>query len=64
VPYALVAEEPVKAELVKLRYFAGLTLEQAAEVLQISAATANRHWIYARAWLYQAIADEGPPEKS
>ena len=60
----LAAEEPVKAELVKLRYFAGLTLEQAAEALQISAATANRHWIYARAWLYQAIAAEGPPEKS
>ena len=59
----LAAEEPVKAELVKLRYFAGLTLEQAAEVLQLSPATAKRYWTYARAWLYQAIADEGLPEK-
>jgi RNA polymerase sigma factor (TIGR02999 family) len=60
----LAAQEPVKAELVKLRCCADLTLEKAAEVLQISAATAKRYWTYARAWLYQAIADEGPPEKS
>jgi RNA polymerase sigma factor (TIGR02999 family) len=59
----LAAEEPVKAELVKLRYFAGLTLEQAAEVLQLSPATAKRYWTYARAWLYQAVAEKGPPEK-
>ncbi len=58
----LAAEEPVKAELVKLRYFAGLTLEQAADVLHISLATAKRYWAYARAWLYQAIAGDGPPE--
>jgi len=42
-----------KAELVKLRYFVGLTIEEAAEVLGISAATAKRWWTYARAWLYQ-----------
>jgi RNA polymerase sigma factor (TIGR02999 family) len=48
----LEAEEPAKAQLVKLRYFAGLTLEEAAAALGISAATAKRHWIYARAWLY------------
>jgi RNA polymerase sigma factor (TIGR02999 family) len=49
---------PDKAQLVKLRYFAGLTLEQAAEALQISRATASRHWLYARAWLYDAISEE------
>ncbi len=41
-----------KAELVKLRYFAGLTIEEAAQILGISAATAKRWWAYARAWLY------------
>jgi RNA polymerase sigma factor (TIGR02999 family) len=46
---ALVA--PPKAELVKLRYFAGLTLDEAAETLGISSATADRYWKYARAWL-------------
>jgi len=50
--------EPAKAELVKLRFFAGLTMPQAAEVLGISVATAERHWTYARAWLYAALADE------
>jgi RNA polymerase sigma factor (sigma-70 family) len=52
----LASEEPDKAELVKLRYFAGLTLEEAADVLGISRATASRHWTYARAWLYNALA--------
>ncbi len=45
----------VKADLVKLRYFAGLTMENAAEVLRISPATAHRYWNYARAWLHQEI---------
>jgi RNA polymerase sigma factor (TIGR02999 family) len=58
----LAAEEPVKADLVKLRYFAGLTLEQAADILHLSPATAKRHWTYARAWLYQAVAEGGPPK--
>jgi RNA polymerase sigma factor (TIGR02999 family) len=49
------AEAPEKAELVKLRYFAGLSLEQAAEVLGISRATASRHWAYSRAWLLDAM---------
>jgi RNA polymerase sigma factor (TIGR02999 family) len=44
-------EEPEKARLVELRYFGGLTGEQAAEVLGISPTTADRHWAYARAWL-------------
>ena len=46
---------PTKARLVELRYFAGLTGEQAAKVLGISTATADRHWAYAKAWLFQAI---------
>ena len=49
------AEDREKAEFVKLRYFVGLTLEQAAEVLGISESTAKRWWIYARAWLHQEI---------
>jgi DNA-directed RNA polymerase specialized sigma24 family protein len=44
---------------VKLRYFAGLTIEQAAAALAISPATAKRYWTYSRAWLYQAIAGSG-----
>jgi RNA polymerase sigma factor (TIGR02999 family) len=51
----LAAADPRRAELVKLRYFAGLTLEQAAEQLGISRATAARHWAFARAWLYDAL---------
>ena len=47
-----------KAELVKLRYFAGLTIEQAAEVLGVSEPTVKRHWAYARAWLFREIQDE------
>jgi DNA-directed RNA polymerase specialized sigma24 family protein len=48
-------KDRLKAELVKLRFFAGLTMEQAAGALDISAATAHRHWNYARAWLHQEI---------
>jgi RNA polymerase sigma factor (TIGR02999 family) len=54
----LSAAEPQAAEVVKLRYFVGLTIEQAAAALGISVRTANRHWSYARAWLYQQL---GPP---
>ena len=53
---ALATHDPRKAELVKLRYFAGLTIEEAAEVLGISAPTAKRDWTYARAWLYRKIS--------
>jgi RNA polymerase sigma factor (TIGR02999 family) len=49
------SEDPLKARLVKLRYFAGLSLAEAAEALGISAATAKRHWVYARSWLYGKI---------
>jgi RNA polymerase sigma factor (TIGR02999 family) len=48
-------QDKIKADLVKLRYFAGLTIEQAAEVLDISPTTAKRHWAYARAWLLRAM---------
>src|SRR3954466_15113657 len=48
-----------KAELVKLRYFAGMTIEEAATVLAISEATAKRWWVYARAWLYADVRREG-----
>ena len=48
--------EPQKAELVKLRYFAGLTIEEAAAALGISPATAKRHWTYSKAWLFRAIS--------
>ena len=51
-------ESPQKAELVKLRFFAGLTKHQAAEVLGISSTTADRYWAYARAWLKQAMDEE------
>ncbi|MCI0740967.1 MAG: sigma-70 family RNA polymerase sigma factor [Gemmataceae bacterium] len=51
----LAAEDPLKARLVELRYFAGLTSDQAAEVLDISPSTADRHWAYARAWLQTAV---------
>jgi RNA polymerase sigma factor (TIGR02999 family) len=54
-------EEPVRAELVKLRFFAGLSIEEAASTLNISKATAKRYWIYARAWLFQQLADPNVP---
>ena len=52
---ALAASDPVKARLVELRYFAGLTGEQAARVLGISPATADRHWAFAKAWLRNEV---------
>jgi RNA polymerase sigma factor (TIGR02999 family) len=55
----LASIEPAKAELIKLRYFAGLSLNEAAEALDISRATAKRYWTYARAWLYAEIDPEG-----
>jgi RNA polymerase sigma factor (TIGR02999 family) len=49
------AEEPLRARLVKLRYFAGLSIPEAAAALGVSVATAKRHWVYARSWLYGKI---------
>jgi RNA polymerase sigma factor (TIGR02999 family) len=54
----LAAEEPVKARLVQLRYFAGLSLEEASQVLGVSAVTGKRYWRYAKAWLHREIAGE------
>ncbi len=53
---ALAVDHPEKAELVKLRYFGGLTNEEAAEVIGISAPTATRYWAFARVWLFRAIS--------
>ncbi len=50
--------DPVKAKLVELRFFGGLTLQQAADCLGLSLSTADRGWRYARAWLYAAMADD------
>jgi RNA polymerase sigma factor (TIGR02999 family) len=49
--------EPAKAELVKLRFFAGLSMPEAAAVLNISLATAERHWTFAKSWLFAELAD-------
>ncbi len=55
VPERFARVHPTRAELVKLRFFAGLNLNEAAAVLGISEPTAKRHWAYTRAWLYQEI---------
>ncbi len=55
-------KHPEKAELVKLRYFAGCTVSEAARVLGISAATADRHWAFARAWLFRELSGEDEAE--
>jgi RNA polymerase sigma factor (TIGR02999 family) len=54
----LAAKDPVSSELVKLLYFVGLTMEEAAAVLNVSKRTAEGRWTYARAWLRQVIAGE------
>ena len=61
-PDALRRQEPAKAELVKLRFFAGLSNPEAAAALGISVATAERWWAFARAWLYADLADAAPGE--
>jgi RNA polymerase sigma factor (TIGR02999 family) len=60
----LAQEDPKKAELVKLRYFSGLSVQEAAEVLGISRASADRYWAYAKVWLYCAISGKEKPETS
>jgi RNA polymerase sigma factor (TIGR02999 family) len=59
----LAKESPARAELVKLRFFAGLTTSEASEVLGVSLATAERYWTYARTWLYAELsgAEDSPP---
>jgi DNA-directed RNA polymerase specialized sigma24 family protein len=61
----LAAAEPRKAELVKLRFFAGLSNPEAAAALGVSLATAERWWAFARAWLYADLGGDGgnPPER-
>jgi RNA polymerase sigma factor (TIGR02999 family) len=56
----LEAEEPQVAAVVKLRYFAGLTAQEAAAALGISKRAADRHWAYAKAWLFEALGGTGP----
>jgi len=57
-------KDRIKAELVKLRYFAGLTIEQAADILGISCATAERYWDYARSWLRVEISKSDDTNQS
>ena len=52
--------DSVKARLVNLRYFTGMTIEQAAEVLNISRTTAHRYWTFSRAWLHQQMTGDRP----
>jgi RNA polymerase sigma factor (TIGR02999 family) len=56
----LAAEDPEAAQLVQLRYFAGLSVEEAAESLGMARATAYRHWTFARAWLLEELAGGEP----
>jgi RNA polymerase sigma factor (TIGR02999 family) len=58
----LALEDPIKAELVKLRYFVGLSIPEAAETLGISESSAKRYWSYARAWLYNQLSAPAHPE--
>ena len=51
----LAAEDPIKADVVKLRYFAGLSEDEAAKVLGVSRSTAQRHWHYAKVWLFREL---------
>lgn len=57
----LAQKHPGKAALVKLRYFAGLSIDESARALGISSSTADRHWTYARAWLYRQVAGDAEP---
>ncbi len=54
----LAETEPAKAELVKLRFFAGLTMAEAASALNVSLATAERYWTFAKSWLYAELAEQ------
>jgi RNA polymerase sigma factor (TIGR02999 family) len=58
----LAQHDPVKAELVKLRYFTGLSVEEAGDLLGVSRATADRYWRYAKTWLYCAMTRRRDPD--
>ena len=64
----LAEEYPTDAEVVKLLFFAGLTIKEASEALELSESTIKRHWAFARAWLFREIAQEvqesGEPDES
>jgi RNA polymerase sigma factor (TIGR02999 family) len=55
----LATHDPESAQVVKLRYFAGLTIAETAAAMGVSVRTANRHWTYARAWLYRELGEAG-----
>jgi len=57
----LASQQPEKAEVVKLRFFAGLSTAETARAMDISLATAERYWAFARGWLYAELADTAPP---
>lgn len=52
------AENPAPCQVVKLRYFAGLTIQEAADAMSISVRTANRHWVFAKAWLFDRLESD------
>ena len=54
-------DNPTAAQIVKLRYFTGLTVEEAGQALGVGTTTAYRHWNYARAWLHSELLDEEAP---
>lgn len=60
----LAALQPAKAELVKLRYFAGFTTAEAAQAMGVSVATAERYWAFARGWLYAELAESSLPSQN
>jgi RNA polymerase sigma factor (TIGR02999 family) len=55
----LAAEDPQAAQFVKLRYFTGLSVEEAAEMVGLSQSAAYKHWAYARAWLRHRLNAQG-----
>ncbi len=60
----LAAQDPVRAQLVKLHFFAGLTMPEAAQILGISLTAAERYWRFARAWLFAELTDDAPAADS
>ena len=58
---SLEMESPQCGQVVKLRFFAGLSIDETAAAMRISASTVKRHWAYARAWLFDALREEDPP---
>lgn len=61
---ALETESPECVQVVKVRFFAGLSIEETAAAMGISPSTAKRHWAYARAWLFDALHDDDSPSNS